>query len=544
MVEKKILRIANQPENISNGQIAIGNTVDAEIGIKLLNWRDHDGNARRALAKGQPGLLSTLTLNAATTTGTTGLLKHDTNGTVTGGKITVAEFNALLSDGPISGGLVVQDVAVDTVAVSGILYNVTANTPVTITVPDPTGTSFIGGVVKSGGAEDVTVTTVSGTALIAGATSQVVERQYEGVLYLENTTNYVLSGDTRDIPPESISFVETETQLHTAIAKSKSLIVVTTPITISTTFVPTASDTSDIKIFGYEITLTAGISWTPTTGSFYFANDNIIVPATANLIVSSATSFSARRVTGSGTITGTATVEELDTNLTAILTTEDFWDNTNSLTILQIKNVSTDQTAINNSIYNVTTTTTPVTITYPDPVLTKFYGVVIKASSIETAPVNITTVSGTASVGDSTTQIIYGEAEGITVYENTTAYVITQDSRGRVQNKLARSTGIMKGIDVTQASSTTVNISTGTYTIEDPTDLSDPDSKLLQYAGITGLTITNLSSKGYTVLKLNANGDVTQTLNGEVTGEDWRLNPFIGYAQHISGTCPSTKSRV
>jgi hypothetical protein len=94
---------------------------------------------------------------------------------------------------------------------------------------------------------------------------------------------------------------------------------------------------------------------------------------------------------------------------------------------------------------------------------------------------------------------------------------------------------MLNGMVVTQASTTEVNISAGTYTIEDPTDLSDPTSEILQFPGATNLTITGLGAEGYTILKIDRTGTVTQHVNGVISDEDWRLNPFFGYIAHVTG---------
>jgi len=95
---KQILRIADAIENIGLGQLAIEPTIDPTLGFKMVGAKDHTGGVQRFLAKGKPGLLDTLVLSGSTTTDTSGLLRHDSFGSVVGGLIPLATLNSLISD--------------------------------------------------------------------------------------------------------------------------------------------------------------------------------------------------------------------------------------------------------------------------------------------------------------------------------------------------------------------------------------------------------------------------------------------------------------
>ena len=102
--DKQILRIISSIDSIGLGQIAVEPSVDSDLGFRMWGGKDSTGLATRFLAKDQPMTVSRATISGASTTGSDGFLRHDTAGLVAGGLITVAQLNALLSDGPIGSG--------------------------------------------------------------------------------------------------------------------------------------------------------------------------------------------------------------------------------------------------------------------------------------------------------------------------------------------------------------------------------------------------------------------------------------------------------
>lgn len=99
LVTKRIYRIVDDLANLNPAQIGIDATPDADLGFKMWGGKDELGTVTKWLAKGYAGSLSTLTLTGGTTTGDLGILKHDVGGGVSGGQLTVSQFNNYISDG-------------------------------------------------------------------------------------------------------------------------------------------------------------------------------------------------------------------------------------------------------------------------------------------------------------------------------------------------------------------------------------------------------------------------------------------------------------
>ncbi len=97
---KKILRINDVLSAISNGQLAVELVADTELGFKVWGGKDYDGAVVKFLAKDKAAKILSLLITGLSGVNA-GLVKHDTDGLVSGGLMTVAELNALLSDGPV-----------------------------------------------------------------------------------------------------------------------------------------------------------------------------------------------------------------------------------------------------------------------------------------------------------------------------------------------------------------------------------------------------------------------------------------------------------
>lgn len=99
MVENiKILRIESKLNLINNGQIAVEDSVDTDLDFIMWGGKDYAGDITKFLAKNKKGSLDTLNLIGSSTIGGDGLIRHDTNGLLSGGLITIAELNNLISD--------------------------------------------------------------------------------------------------------------------------------------------------------------------------------------------------------------------------------------------------------------------------------------------------------------------------------------------------------------------------------------------------------------------------------------------------------------
>ena len=99
LVTKRIYRISGNHSALNAQQIGVESSADADLGFKMYGGKDDAGAITKFLAKGKPGIMSTLNLSGGSTTGDAGLLKHDTLGDITGGQMTVSEFNTYISDG-------------------------------------------------------------------------------------------------------------------------------------------------------------------------------------------------------------------------------------------------------------------------------------------------------------------------------------------------------------------------------------------------------------------------------------------------------------
>jgi len=103
--DKLILRIQNSIENLGDGQIGVETGNHPFTGHRMYGGVDGAGNAQRWLALDERARSESISLIGSTTTGTTGLLKHDTAGAVTGGQLTEAALNDLIVGDPIGGVL-------------------------------------------------------------------------------------------------------------------------------------------------------------------------------------------------------------------------------------------------------------------------------------------------------------------------------------------------------------------------------------------------------------------------------------------------------
>lgn len=101
--DARIFRINDYIAAINPAQIAVEPANDADLGYRMYGGKDAAGNVQKWLAKDKPARIDTLQLIGADTVSEAGLLRHDSAGNVTGKLMTVAELNALLSDGPIGG---------------------------------------------------------------------------------------------------------------------------------------------------------------------------------------------------------------------------------------------------------------------------------------------------------------------------------------------------------------------------------------------------------------------------------------------------------
>ena len=145
---RKIIRIADAISAISNQQIAIETTVDTDLNFKMWGGKDADGNVTKWLAKDKAAQVTTATLTGGTTTGSTGLMSHDTTGLLAGQINTMVELEAIVTD--------IDYINAALFDANTILSADTDNTPAALTVPEQT----LIGRITSGNIDALTVSEV------------------------------------------------------------------------------------------------------------------------------------------------------------------------------------------------------------------------------------------------------------------------------------------------------------------------------------------------------------------------------------------------
>jgi len=113
---KRIFHIVDTLANTPITQVSVAPTADSVLGYRPWGGVDATGHATAWLAKDETASISSLILSGGSTTGAAGLLKHDTGGVVTGGLITVAQFNSYLSDGPLTAALTAEQIGYGSVS--------------------------------------------------------------------------------------------------------------------------------------------------------------------------------------------------------------------------------------------------------------------------------------------------------------------------------------------------------------------------------------------------------------------------------------------
>lgn len=211
--------------------------------------------------------------------------------------------------------------------------------------------------------------------------------------------------------------------------------------------------------------------------------------------------------------------------------------NIENLSSFTVVDVTTSITAVTDTIYFVDTTAGAVTITLPNATGLLTQSRIYKVSDINTPDVTVTTAGGVQNIGDSTTQIIYGESEGLYVVEDSDKYQIIQDNRGGIANKLSRSTTILSGFTTTISGTNTIDVGAGLYAVENPDGMTSPTSNIYRFAGVTDLVITGISTKGFTIIQIDSttNQIIQGTPSVAPTAESQVLSPRIAAVTHLFG---------
>jgi hypothetical protein len=232
---------------------------------------------------------------------------------------------------------------------------------------------------------------------------------------------------------------------------------------------------------------------------------------------------------------GKANVSSItDTELSALSGIDsNIQDQIDEITNWTLEVKTKDFTAGHKVSYSINTTTGQVNVTVPDAVDgTLFETQFLKSTDLTTADVVVSTVSGQL-IGGKTSQTISGSNESFWIKSVGTEYEIFQDARNKLQDDLSRSTTILSGFEVTQASATTVDVSAGVAGINDPT--SEDKSVTVRFAGVTGLVIDALATRGFTILGFNpGTGLIDQHV--ETQTQEHQINhPQVGLVLHSYG---------
>ena len=212
-----------------------------------------------------------------------------------------------------------------------------------------------------------------------------------------------------------------------------------------------------------------------------------------------------------------------------------------------VSNEVADFTIQNKTIHFVITTDTLITGTAPDATVDLLRASIYKVSDVDTEDVAITTVGGTQLIGGSTSQLIQGESEGISLTEHTVGYQVTQDNRGGIPNKLSRSSMILSGFEISNLVESvpasgvfdTFDIGAGLYSTEtvEANNLTRPQSKRFRFKGLTGVTVPDVSAAtAYTVVSVTSETTIKLTPGAFPTIADQVNNPRIVVLIHLYGT--------
>lgn len=94
---KKILRIVSAISSVGIGQIGVEPTVDADLNFRMWGGKDASGDVTKWLAKDKPAYITSLRVATLTSYASLGLVRHDVNGDIDGGLITLATLNTLIT---------------------------------------------------------------------------------------------------------------------------------------------------------------------------------------------------------------------------------------------------------------------------------------------------------------------------------------------------------------------------------------------------------------------------------------------------------------
>lgn len=109
MSDKEIHRIEGPISALGLGQIGVEATPDSDLTYRMYGGKDWAGGVHKFLDKDRPGSLETLRLIGPTTIGDIGLLRHASDGWVTGGPIELDDLNDMISDADLGPAFWARD---------------------------------------------------------------------------------------------------------------------------------------------------------------------------------------------------------------------------------------------------------------------------------------------------------------------------------------------------------------------------------------------------------------------------------------------------
>lgn len=258
--EIKFLGQHSDVSAIDNAQMCFETTYDADLGYRMRAVKTPEGVSLKLLAKGFPGLLTTLKLTDASTSGTTGFIRHDTDGMLYGGKISVATLNSFLTDGPLLDSAVesLNSLQGDVTLLNGNYISVDASAPnITLTLQD------MSAALESGGTWELDVTDLSGV---------LVDAQHAGWI---GATPIVITNltdeDILQYDEASGSWINTEAA-SAYWARSGATPAVLTPVT-TTDVLTVGSGTLSQLALAFSGAPTSGLYYHEYASDFWLVND-------------------------------------------------------------------------------------------------------------------------------------------------------------------------------------------------------------------------------------------------------------------------------
>ncbi len=110
--------------------------------------------------------------------------------------------------------------------------------------------------------------------------------------------------------------------------------------------------------------------------------------------------------------------------------------------------------------------------------------------------------------------------------------------------RFAGASGWLAGGIVTQASATTIDVTSGSGRRADYVNPADPDNTEVPWTAKNGVSITAVASSDVTLIAFDSGGNLVQFLKSTVTRSDFRTHIFVGEVGHAGGAIEGVASTV